>query len=580
MRLSFRADRADLVLEGLLQGIDDGGFIDAYAESPGWGSLTALLRRRGWVGLHLVADPSMHDRFLANDPSCRVITTRIGPCAPAADDAAAATDTVAGLWKRHGSDRPLRLLCLGAATQPLAALLGAELQREPPWFVAIERAGPAGDRGSWRPWLRAAGYVAAFEGPLVEVWASGQAPAAWRAFSYAAAVVMPGPAMPSVLLPRTLQVEELLRLDDQRFVTAAYWSVLGRAPDEGGQQHYEAVLRAGGDRLTMLRDMANSGEALARGVGVEFRQLARDGPRPVQGARTSWWRRLLRATGRRHGGAALEPLARLAPAYPMRQDIGQTATGEQQMDWPHYKISYAQNFEDLVLAGLLKSVSGGFYVDVGANHPELDSVTKIFYDKGWRGINVEPNDALHRQLVEQRPRDINVKAAASSQPGSLTLRIYEGLDGLSTISRETQAAHAASQPTRTHRDVTVPVVCLADLLAEHRPSGDVHFLKVDVEGLELEVLLGNDWARFRPWVLCLERNLQAARQEAIGTYLRELGYQAVFWDGINDFFVADERREIWHSFSYANDVVLNGVPVNYIFIRTMVAMAKEAAGRG
>lgn len=249
------------------------------------------------------------------------------------------------------------------------------------------------------------------------------------------------------------------------------------------------------------------------------------------------------------------------------------------MDWPHYKISYAQNFEDLVLAGLLKSVSTGFYVDVGANHPELDSVTKIFYEKGWRGLNVEPNDDLHRLLEEQRPRDINVRAAASSQPGSLTLRIYDGLDGLSTISRDTQAVHAASLADRRFRDVQVPVVCLADLLSQHRPTGDIHFLKVDVEGLELEVLLGNDWRRFRPWVLCLERNLQSARQAAICTYLREMGYQAVFWDGINDFFVADERLEVWKSFSYANDVVMNGVPVNYIFVRTMAALARDAATR-
>lgn len=580
MRLSHRADRADLVLESLLQDLDGGDFFDAYAESPGWGSLTALLRQRGWVGLHLVADGPRRDRFLASDPLCRVVAARIGPSPATAGNTVADTETLAGLWRRHGGGRPLRLLCLGTGMQPLAALLGAELQQSPPFFIAIERPWPQGGWGNWRPWLQAAGYLPAFEGPLVEVWASRQAPPAWRAFSYAAAVVMPGPAMPSVLLPRALEAEELLRLDDQQFVTAAYWSVLSRPPDDGGQQHYEAVLRAGGDRRIILRDMANSEEALARGVGVAFRQLALDSPRPAQPAGSSWWRRLLPAAGQRPRSAAQEPLARLGPAQPMRQDIAQTETGEQKMDWPHYKISYAQNFEDLVLAGLLKNVSNGFYVDVGANHPELDSVTKIFYDKGWRGINVEPNDALHRQLVEQRARDINVRAAASSQPGSLTLRIYEGLDGLSTISRETQAAHAASQAARAYRDVSVPVVCLADLLAEHRPSGDVHFLKVDVEGLELEVLLGNDWGRFRPWVLCLERNLQAARQEAIGTYLRELRYQAVFWDGINDFFVADERRAIWDSFSYANDVVLNGVPVNYIFIRTMVAMAQEAAGRG
>lgn len=242
---------------------------------------------------------------------------------------------------------------------------------------------------------------------------------------------------------------------------------------------------------------------------------------------------------------------------------------------PHYKISYAQNFEDLVLSGLLKGVAQGFYVDVGANHPELDSVTKIFYDRGWSGINVEPNDVLCDALESQRPRDVNVRAAASSQPGSLTLRVYEGLDGLSTISREVQSGHAASRPAVGYVDHQVPVTCLTDLLGQHRPAGDIHFLKVDVEGLELEVLLGNDWRRFRPWVLCLERNQDTARRAAITALMSAHEYEAVFFDGINDFLVARERISIWHSFSYANDVILDGVPVNYIFVR---AMAELAAG--
>jgi FkbM family methyltransferase len=246
---------------------------------------------------------------------------------------------------------------------------------------------------------------------------------------------------------------------------------------------------------------------------------------------------------------------------------------------PHYKVSYAQNFEDLVLAGVLKSVSHGFYVDVGANHPELDSVTKVFYDKGWSGINVEPNDQLFAELQKQRPRDVNLKAAASSQPGFLTLRIYEGLDGLSTIDRTVQAGHAASRPGAAFSDHQVPVTSLAEILAQHRPSGDIHFLKVDVEGLELEVLLGNEWSRFRPWVLCLERNLDPARLAAIDALLGTQGYQHVFFDGINDFHVAGERIDIWHRFSYANDVVLNGVPVNYIFVRTMAELAAVAHGQ-
>jgi len=46
-------------------------------------------------------------------------------------------------------------------------------------------------------------------------------------------------------------------------------------------------------------------------------------------------------------------------------------------------ISYAQNHEDVLLYRALKGVGKGFYIDVGANDPEEDSVTKAFYDRGW-----------------------------------------------------------------------------------------------------------------------------------------------------------------------------------------------------
>ena len=53
-------------------------------------------------------------------------------------------------------------------------------------------------------------------------------------------------------------------------------------------------------------------------------------------------------------------------------------------------ISYAQNQEDVLLRREFPDCTNGFYIDVGANDPVWDSVTKHFYDRGWHGINIEP----------------------------------------------------------------------------------------------------------------------------------------------------------------------------------------------
>lgn len=64
--------------------------------------------------------------------------------------------------------------------------------------------------------------------------------------------------------------------------------------------------------------------------------------------------------------------------------------------------TYAQNFEDVLLWRALRHVPEGRYVDVGAGHPELHSVTKLFYDAGWSGINIEPVPELAHALAKQR----------------------------------------------------------------------------------------------------------------------------------------------------------------------------------
>ena len=84
-------------------------------------------------------------------------------------------------------------------------------------------------------------------------------------------------------------------------------------------------------------------------------------------------------------------------------------------------LSYSQNFEDVLLWRALRDVPAGFYIDVGANDPELHSVTKLFYDAGWHGINIEPMPSYLQPFLDQRPRDINLSCAAGAAAGEITL---------------------------------------------------------------------------------------------------------------------------------------------------------------
>lgn len=207
-------------------------------------------------------------------------------------------------------------------------------------------------------------------------------------------------------------------------------------------------------------------------------------------------------------------------------------------------ISYAQNFEDVMLWRALRHVRAGFYVDIGANDPTIDSVTRWFYDQGWSGINVEPVPHWFDKLQADRPRDVNVQCAISNQDGPLTL--YDIPDtGLSTLdSSIAQRHHSTGCQVNT---LSVPVLTLDALLARHAAGKDIHFLKIDVEGAETQVLQSTSLSLFRPWIIIVEATAPRSPQTNHHDWEHLLlgqQYTFAYFDGLNRFYVAQEHSQL------------------------------------
>ena len=217
-------------------------------------------------------------------------------------------------------------------------------------------------------------------------------------------------------------------------------------------------------------------------------------------------------------------------------------------------VSYAQNFEDVMLWRALQHVARGFYVDVGASHPEIDSVSLAFHQRGWKGVHIEPIAVHAAALRAARPGDTVLEVAVSETRESIPLFIIDEGIGITTCVSEIADRHAGAgfKVSQT----TVQTARLADILDRYT-HGEVHWLKIDVEGLEAEVVRSWSPSQARPWIVVIEGTeprSQTSNHFEWEDELVRLGYQFVYFDGLNRFYVSAAHPELVAAFGCGPNV--------------------------
>jgi len=206
-------------------------------------------------------------------------------------------------------------------------------------------------------------------------------------------------------------------------------------------------------------------------------------------------------------------------------------------------LSYAQNGEDVLLSRVFQGPSG-FYVDAGACHPIIDSVTYAFYERGWRGINIEPCETMFNRLKELRPRDINLNLAISNTNTNATF--YECPNHIPLSTMNPQVAGEITEAGGVIEERPMEVKTLSTVLQEHGVS-TIDFLKVDVEGHEKQVLQGNDWNRFCPRVVIVESThprTTRSEYQHWESILLDADYTFATFDGLNRFYVSPKDHAL------------------------------------
>jgi FkbM family methyltransferase len=198
-------------------------------------------------------------------------------------------------------------------------------------------------------------------------------------------------------------------------------------------------------------------------------------------------------------------------------------------------VTYAQHGDDIVIRAIFHSLGIGTpsYLDLGAHHPENISNTKLFYDSGSRGINVEANPELHKLFLEQRPQDINLNVGVGIKSGFQEFYMIDSFSGRNSFIKEVAEGFVVDYPEFNITETRQLPIFTVDQILKHRLTPD--FLTIDIEGMDYEVLASINYCLHPFKVICVE--LQPYSEEDIRSLMHNVGYYAVIRCGANLIFV-------------------------------------------
>jgi FkbM family methyltransferase len=170
----------------------------------------------------------------------------------------------------------------------------------------------------------------------------------------------------------------------------------------------------------------------------------------------------------------------------------------------------------------------GFYVDVGANDPVINSQTYHLEQLGWKGLLIEPLAYLADSLRENRKAI--VAQFACSAPENHNKKLQFLMAGVySTLNKKPIAIGANS-----NEYVEVTCKTLDSILEENNIKLGFDFISIDIEGHEMEMFKGFTLQKWQPLLVLLEDHVTNLEKHRL---MKKNGYQLIMRSGMNSWYV-------------------------------------------
>ncbi len=201
-------------------------------------------------------------------------------------------------------------------------------------------------------------------------------------------------------------------------------------------------------------------------------------------------------------------------------------------------LTYSQHGEDLMIANLFRllGIEKPSYLDLGAHHPIFCSNTKLLYDRGSRGVNIEANPNLIEAFIKERPEDVNVCVGVGTARGNMAFFKYSETSGLNTFCSD--EVENLSPNFKFKTTVDLPMVTLADIIREFCSGVFPDFLSCDIEGLDYAVL--ETLPKNPPGLLIICVETRRHETQTMRALLNSKGFSLLCRMGENLIFIADD----------------------------------------
>ena len=213
------------------------------------------------------------------------------------------------------------------------------------------------------------------------------------------------------------------------------------------------------------------------------------------------------------------------------------------------KKSYSGSAQDLIINHFFKNKKKGIYIDVGCYHPYNGNNTKLLYDRGWSGLNIDLDFHTIDFFNFVRKRDENINIAISDNEGEKDLFFFHNRSAINSLSknRKKEAKEIRKIKTKTLNSV---------LENSKFKNEKINLLSIDVEGHEMEVLNSLNLEKYIPEMVAIEfldedifKNLEFHNQNIskiinseIYKYMIKNNYHFVNWLHSDLIFVHDSAR--------------------------------------